>query len=160
AINKHWFKYEATCIHSAQPGHEKTWRVDMVAWNKDNPDAFAGLHNEGKRILLVFDYSSAIHDRIYEVTEGALTDANTEIIWICFGNHTKNKGRFRECFGKRKGWWITRQIDSRDVEGTNKAQYQAWIEEYGEDSDFVRIRVKGRFPRQSSMQFISSELVY
>jgi hypothetical protein len=30
--------------------------------------------------------------------------------------------------------------------------------DYGEDSDFVRVRVKGVFPHTGSMQFISSEL--
>src|SRR5690606_12811308 len=69
-------------------------------------------------------------------------------------------GRFRQCFGKFKHRWGHRQIDSRDVEGTNKAQFQAWVDDYGEDSDFVRVRVRGRFPRASSLQFIPSDVVY
>jgi hypothetical protein len=45
------------------------------------------------------------------------------------------------------------------VEGTNKAQLEQWVRDYGEDSDFVRVRVRGVFPHAGSMQFISSELV-
>jgi len=52
-----------------------------------------------------------------------------------------------------------RQIDSRTVEGTNRRQIDEWIQDYGEDSDFVRVRVRGLFPRASSMQFIPSDLV-
>jgi hypothetical protein len=117
------------------------------------------MHNKGKRILVIFDEASAIPDAIWEVTEGALTDEDTEIIWVAFGNPTRNTGRFRQCFGRLRHRWGNQQIDSREVEGTNKAQMAVWVSDYGEDSDFVRIRVRGRFPRASSMQFISSELV-
>ena len=42
---------------------------------------------------------------------------------------------------------------------TNKGQIATWVHDYGEDSDFVRVRVKGEFPRSGSMQFIDSERV-
>ena len=90
---------------------------------------------------------------------GTLTDEDTEIIWLAFGNPTQNTGRFRECFGSAKHRWITRQIDSRNVEGTNKSEIAKWIEDYGEDSDFVRVRVRGEFPRAGSSQFFPSDLV-
>jgi hypothetical protein len=35
-----------------------------------------------------------------------------------------------------------------------------WIGEYGEDSDFVRVRVRGLPPRAGDLQFIDSERVY
>lgn len=156
-ITRHWFDHTATALFSKDPDHEKTWRIDMVPWSERNTEAFAGLHNKGKRILLVFDEASAIHDLIWEVSEGALTDANTEIIWCCFGNPTQNIGRFRECFGKFKHRWVTRQIDSRTVKMTNKAQLQKWVDDYGEDSDFVRVRVRGVFPAASSNALIGPE---
>ena len=45
---------------------------------------------EGKRIIVIMDEGSAIADKIFEVIEGALTDENTEIIWIVCGNPTRN----------------------------------------------------------------------
>lgn len=154
-----WFEFTATAIFSADKAHEKTWRVDMIPWSEKNTEAFAGLHNEGKRILLVFDEGSAIPDAIWEVAEGALTDEDTEIIWATFGNPTRNTGRFRECFGRFRHRWGHRQIDSRTVPGTNKRQIEKWISDYGEDSDFVRVRVRGMFPRAGSNQFIASDVV-
>lgn len=152
------FSLTATALFSKDPEHERTWRIDMVAWSERNTEAFAGLHNKGRRIIVVFDEGSAIPDVIYEVTEGALTDADTEIIWCVFGNPTRNTGRFRECFpGQRFAKaWQSIQVDSREVSITNKAQIAHWIDAYGEDSDFVRIRVRGTFPRAGELEFISS----
>lgn len=159
AINRHWFNPTATAISAKDEGHEKAWRADAVPWSEHNTEAFAGLHNKGKRIVLVFDEASNIADKVWEVAEGALTDEDTEIIWIAFGNPTRNTGRFRDCFTRYKHRWITRQIDSRTVDGTNKTQIQKWIDDYGEDSDFVRVRVRGMFPRASDLQLIPTDWV-
>lgn len=157
SINKHWFHVTATAIYSTNKDHEKTWRIDIIPWSETNTEAFAGLHNEGKRVLLIFDESSAIIDKIWEVAEGAMFDSNTEVIWAVFGNPTRNTGRFKECFGRFKHRWITRQIDSRDCKIPNKQKIQELIDDYGIDSDFVKVRVRGMFPSMSVMQFISTE---
>jgi hypothetical protein len=159
SFNAEWFDVRATSIRSLDKQHELAWRVDFVTWSAHNTDAFAGLHNKLKLILLIYDEASAIDDAVWQVSEGALTDEETIIIWLAFGNPTKNTGSFRECFGKLKHRWKTYQIDSRTVEGTNKEQIAKWIEDYGEDSDFVRVRVRGEFPRAGSSQFIGSDVV-
>lgn len=158
-ICKDWFEFTATAIYSKDEEYSKTWRVDMIAWSERNTEAFAGLHNQGNRILLIFDEASAIPDTIWEVSEGALTDKDTEIIWAVFGNPTRNSGRFKDCFFNLRHRWITRQIDSREVSFTNKKTIDNWISDYGEDSDWVKVRIKGDFPSQSYNQFISSEIV-
>ena len=159
AAGRESFIATATTIHSADPEHKETWRIDMLTWSEHNTEAFAGLHNVRKRIVLVFDEASAIADKVWEVTEGALTDADTEIIWCAFGNPTRNTGRFKECFGSLRHRWNRQHVDSRSVSFTNKIQIGQWVKDYGEDSDFVRVRVRGEFPRAGSMQFISSERV-
>lgn len=156
SLTKNWSTLTATALISNMPGHDLTWRTDAVTWSKTNTEAFAGLHNEGKRILLIFDEASAIIDLVWEVAEGALTDEFTEIIWCVFGNPTRNSGRFKSCFNGQ-GTWNVHRVDSRTVEGVNLKQIAQWIKEYGEDSDFVRVRVRGTFPRAGSLQFISSE---
>jgi len=155
-IGKDCFELTATAIYSVDPEHERTWRIDMIPWSINNTESFAGLHNQGKRILVVMDEASAIDDRIWEVTEGALTDKDTQIIWCCFGNPTRNNGRFKESVnGKFRNRWHAKQIDGRTVKMTNKAQLQEWVDDYGEDSDFVKVRVRGMFPSMSVKQFIS-----
>lgn len=159
ALTAHWFKTPAMSIYSVDTEHEKNWRVDFTPWSENNTEAFAGLHNEGKRIVLIFDEASAIADKVWEVAEGALTDEDTEIIWIAFGNPTRNTGRFRECFRKNRHRWMTKHIDSRTVEGTNKVKLQQMVDDHGEDSDIVKVRIRGMFPSASLKQFIPTHLV-
>ena len=156
-IHRDWFDCTATALISTEKDRDKTWRIDMIPWSERNTEAFAGLHNQGKRVLVIFDEASAIPDAIWEVTEGALTDKDTEIIWCAFGNPTRNTGRFRECFERFRHRWHTRQIDSRTAKMTNTKQIMRWIEDYGIDSDFVKVRVRGIFPSMSVKQFISLE---
>lgn len=154
AITKDWFRLGGLSINSVHPEFQKTWRLDAVSWSETNTDAFQGLHNEGKRLIVIMDEAAGIADKVAEVTEGAMTDENTEIIWIAFGNPTRATGWFRECFRRNAHRWITKNIDSRDVEGTNKELIQQWIDDYGVDSDFAKIRIRGMFPNQSAYQFI------
>jgi hypothetical protein len=153
--NQHWWDVKATSITSLQPKHEREWRTDFIPWSKENMEAFSGLHNQGKRLVVIFDEASGIHDTIWDNTEGTLTDAETEILWIAFGNPTRPTGKFRECFGKSKGNWNTRQIDARTVEGTNHAEQDRQVKAHGEDSYHVRIWIRGEFPLVGSDQFIS-----
>ena len=159
AINADWWTMGATSLTFRDKKHERTWRTDMLSWSEDNSQAFAGLHNQGKRIVVIFDEASEIADKIWQIAEGTLTDSNTEIIWIAFGNPTKNTGRFSQCFGNLGHRWMTRQIDSRKVEGTNLEQIKQWIQDYGEDDDWVRVLVRGEFPRGGFSQFIPSDAV-
>lgn len=151
AINADWFEWTATKF--CQKQHPDTWFVAAVPWSKERSEAFAGLHAE--YVLVIFDEASAIDDVIWDVTEGAMTTRGA--IWCAFGNPTRNTGRFRECFGRFKHRWDTQQVDSRSSKVANRSQIDQWIADYGEDSDFVRVRVRGLFPRAASSQFINGE---
>ena len=159
-IARDLFKLTATALFSIDENQSREWRIDIVPWSERNTEAFAGLHNAGKRIIIVFDEASAIPDIIWETTEGALTDEDTEILWFVFGNPTRNVGRFRECFpgGRFAHRWHNREVDSRTVKRTNKTQLEQWINDYGIDSDFIRVRVLGKFPRTDAASFISADI--
>lgn len=137
--------------------HPDTWRVDALTCREENSEAFAGLHAANSTPFFLFDEASNIPEKIWEVAHGGLTDG--EPMWFVFGNPTRNSGSFRQCFGRNRHMWQTDQIDSRTVDGTNKELLAQWIEAYGEDSDFIRVRVKGEFPRAAVRQLISEELV-
>jgi hypothetical protein len=158
ALNKDWFRADGMQIVAADPRYRLTWRWDFVTWSPTNTEAFAGLHNKGRRVVMLFDEASGIPPKVWAPAEGILTDEATEIIWLVTGNPTQPEGRFFECFGKERARWHGVQIDSRMVEGTNKALLDEWIASYGEDSDFSRVRVRGIFPRAGVRQFISREL--
>jgi hypothetical protein len=150
---KEWFEWTATKFyHVSAP---ETWYVSAIPWTERNSEAFAGQH--GEHVLILYDEASSIPNIIWEVSEGAMTTPGA--MWFAMGNPTRNTGRFRECFGKFKHRWLTRQIDSRTCKMTDKRKLTQWVEDYGEDSDFVKVRVKGEFPSASSMQFIPGEIV-
>ena len=159
-INSKWFRVKGESICVAEKAHEETWRIDAVPWSENNPAAFAGLHNKRKIVILIMDEASEIPHIVWETSEGAMTDEDTIVIFLAFGNPTQNSGAFSECFGKNRHRWVLYQIDSRTVEGTNKKLLGEWVRDYGEDSDFVRVRVRGEFPRAGSSQFIAGDVVH
>ena len=154
AINQHWFTWTATKFY--QNDNPETWFVSAIPWSEHNPEAFAGLH--GEEVLVIFDEASAIPDVIWETAEGAMT--TTGSMWLVFGNPTRNTGRFRECFGKFRHRWTTRKVDSRTCRMVNKAQTEEWLADYGEDSDFFKVRVRGEFPNAGICQLIAADWVH
>lgn len=168
-IAKALFKLTPTAIFIANdPVREKKWRIDQSPWSKENTEAFAGLHNQGKRLIVIFDEASSIDDKVWEVARGALTDSRTQVFWLRYGNPTRTSGEFYRQSTKppsrktQDGAVIvhnTARVDSRTISFTNKALFKEWVEEYGEDSDFVRVRVRGLFPRAGFNNFISPGLV-
>ena len=151
AANGAWFQHSATRFSLKEA--PDTWFASAIPWTEHNSEAFAGTHEDN--VLNVFDEASSIPDIIWEVVEGSMTTAGAK--WAAFGNPTRNTGRFRECWGRFRHRWHTMQVDSRTAKQADKAQIQAWIEDYGLESDFVKVRVLGEFPSQSSNQFISIE---
>lgn len=152
------FNFELTATAYFNKLHKMNWRMDIQAWNKSNPESGAGLHNKGSRLMKLFDEASQIPKAVWDTAKGADTDTFTEIIHHNFGNPTRNSGEFFEgVYGDKMDFWHHHHLDCRTVEGANMALYQSWIDEYGEDSDFVRVHVLGLPPRSSSMQFILTE---
>lgn len=152
-VNRDWFTWTATRYY--HNSHPDTWFAAAIPWNKNKPESFQGSHE--KHVLFIFDEASAIPDVIWEAADGSMNTPGA--MWFVFGNPTRNTGRFRECFGKFRHRWNCKQIDSRTTKRADKEKLQQWIDDYGEDSDFVRIRVRGAFPRAGSNQFISLETV-
>jgi len=155
-LTQHWYTLNsgAGSLNMYHNEYRETWRVDALTSREENSEAFAGLHAANSTPFYIFDEASAVPDRIYEVREGGLTDG--EPMTFDFGNPTRNSGRFyQNMAGRFRNNFIRRFIDSRDVEQTNKELFAQWEKDYGEDSDFFKVRVRGLFPDAGSLQFIS-----
>lgn len=153
AVHGHWFEHTGTQLKLKQ--RESTWFATAVPWSAANASAFAGTHEE--HVLMIFDEASEIDRIIWETAEGAMTTPGA--MWFCFGNPTVNTGRFRECWTRFRKRWITRNIDSRTAKMANRQQLDEWLEDYGIDSDFAKVRVLGQFPSAGTKQFIPSGVV-
>jgi hypothetical protein len=71
-----FFELTATALLSADVAHSMTWRLDLLPWNEHRPESFAGLHNQGRRILVVMDEASVIPAIIWQTIEPVMTDIN------------------------------------------------------------------------------------
>jgi len=158
ALTKHWWMLNAGgggSLNMYHKAHPKTWRVDGQTCREENSEAFAGQHRADSTSYYLFDEAGGIPNKIFEVREGGLTDG--EPMTFDFGNPTRNSGRFHDnMLGKFRHSFIKRFIDSRSVSITNKLYLTRLIDDYGIDSDFVKVRVLGTFPSASEHQFINS----
>jgi hypothetical protein len=154
---RHWFRITLERMEHVR--YPQTWFCSAQTCREENSEAFAGQHAADSSSFYVFDEASAIPDPIWEVAEGGLTDGSP--FWIAFGNPTRNNGAFyRAVFGSDRNRWSQRSIDSRTAAMTNKQLIEEWITTYGEDSDFVRVRVRGLPPAASDLQFIDQARIF
>lgn len=152
AVNGWWFTWTATryTMRSAPT----TWYATALAWSDSNPQAFAGTH--ARYVLVIFDEASAI-ERIWEVVEGAMTSGLC--LHLAFGNPTETSGGFYDTHHSQAHRWLRGNVDSREVTFANRKKIGEWIEDFGLDSDFVRVRVRGLFPKAATNQFIGHDIV-
>jgi hypothetical protein len=158
-ITGHWFRVTSGkgAMRVAHNDWPEQWRCDGMAWRENAPEAFAGLHAANSTPFYIFDEASSIPQKIFETAMGGLTDG--EPMQFLFGNPTQNAGYFFDTHHKLKHRWRTRAIDSRNVEITNKKYLNQLIEDYGLDSDLVKVRVLGQFPSLGTHQLIPKESV-
>ena len=159
-ITGHWFaintSLQALSIHHVQ--HPENWRCDGQTAREENSEAFAGLHAATSTPFYIFDEASAIPARIFEVAQGGLTDG--EPWFLMFGNPTRNNGFLYDAiWGRQRHRWVGRSIDSRSARMPNKQLIARWIDDYGLDSDFVKVRVLGQPPSSASLQLLSAAAV-
>jgi hypothetical protein len=159
-VNAELFEVNVTSIKVREDGHETTWRADFNTWSEENPQASAGAHNKGKRLVIIYDEAAGIPDIIWKTQEGAMSDSLTEIIWIAASQCTRSEGMFFETtHGSQRNRWRGEVIDSRSVEGTNVEEINEDIAIYGEQSDHVRVRWLGLYPLAGEGKFIPLDLV-
>lgn len=150
-ITGHWFRLTGNRMYHRD--FPAKWFCSAQTCREENSEAFHGQHAATSTSFYIFDEASAVPDSIFVAAEGGLTDGHPMV--FMFGNPTRNSGRFyRATFGVERPRWNHRSIDSRTSARTNKDQIRQWIQDYGEDSDFVRVRVRGLPPNASELQYI------
>lgn len=153
----HWFEINADRMY--RKGFRASWFCAPQSSKEENSESFAGQHAKNSTSFYVNDEDSGVAEIIHKVEEGGLTDG--EPMQFLFGNCTRSTGSFFEaCFGQLKHRYHVVVVDSRTSRFTNKDQIAEWAKDYGEDSDFFRVRVLGLPPSASDLQFIASSAVY
>lgn len=133
------------------------WACSGQTSKEENSESFAGQHAASSTSFYVVDECSGVPEKILEVCEGGLTDGEPMI--FCFGNPTRSSGAFYNMFHADKDRWTTFKVDSREAQLTNKEQIAEWEKQWGADSDFFKVRVRGEFPDNASLQFVPTSTV-
>lgn len=155
SVFSHWFESTSERIYKVESRDD--WYLAAQSSAEENSEAIAGQHAANSISYFINDECSGIADGIFVVQQGGLTDGCP--IQLCFGNPTQPTGKFARIMNGTERGWITVRIDSRECPFTNKDEIAEWIEEYGIDSDFVRVRVLGLPPRSATAQFIGDDLI-
>jgi hypothetical protein len=156
SITADWFEINTQRLYYKD--QRESWFCAPQSCKEENSESFAGQHAADSTSFYIFDEDSAVPDKIHEVAQGGLTDG--EPMWFLFGNPTRSHGAFyRAAFGADRNRWKVWIVDARESRFTNKAQLQEWVQDYGEDSDFVRVRVRGLPPAAGDLQYIDSATV-
>lgn len=153
ALTSDWFERQTERIYHVD--NKLKWFTTAHTWNMANTQASAGQHSRVGSSVFIIDESSHVPEPILLQMDGGMTDG--EPFFLLLGNCTNRASRlFRAVFGNLKGKYIHRSIDTRKCRYTNKKQIAAWIEERGEDSDWVKAHIKGEAPNADDLQFIDN----
>jgi hypothetical protein len=155
-IAGHWFDIQAHGIYSKVD--PENWKVIAQTCKEENAQSFAGQHARTSTSWYLFDEASEVPPKIWETAYGGLTDG--EPMFFAWGQMVRNTGAFYGvCFGSEASRWNTRRVDSRKSSLTNPSLIEQWAKDYGEDSDYFRVRVLGMPPSASELQYIDRQRV-
>lgn len=132
------------------------WKAERFEWaeephvsfasaktaRRETPEALAGLHSEN--MLFLIDEAPGVDDIIFETARGAMSTLGAQTVMT--GNPTRLSGYFFDAFHKNRKHWATMKVSCYDSTRTNWKEIEQWKEEYGEDSNFFRVRALGEFP--------------
>lgn len=134
-------------------GQEKRWFG--VARTATKPENMQGFHEDN--LLFIVDEASGVADPIMEAILGTLSGANNKLL-LC-GNPTKTTGTFYDSHNRDRRLYRCHTVSSMDSKRTNKENLQTLIDKYGWESNVVRVRIRGLFPKQEDDVFIPLDLV-
>lgn len=144
-----------------------TWTKTKVYMNGDSerwfataktatkPENMQGFHED--HMLIVVDEASGVADSIMEAIIGTLSGADNKLLLM--GNPNRIEGVFYDAFNKDRDKYKTHTVSSRESKRTNKDNIEMIESKYGKDSDVVRVRIDGQFPKGALDSFISLETV-
>jgi len=134
-------------------GHEERWFATTRTATR--PENMQGFHED--YMLFIVDEASGVADPIMEAILGTLSGPENKLL-MC-GNPTRTSGVFYDSHNRDRKRFKTHKVDSRDSARTSRENIQMLIDKYGAESDVVRVRVYGEFPKAESDAFIALELV-
>ena len=163
------FKINQDKIYDPTP--QSDWYAIARTARKDQPDALQGFHasdvmvtesdelvqlsEAGGSLMFVIEEASGVPDNIFEVAEGTLSSHRIRLLMV--GNPTKNSGFFARSHTKDRSLYTTLHFACKDSPLADEKYRENLVRKYGEDSNVVRVRADGEFPKQDDDVLIPLE---
>jgi phage terminase large subunit len=165
--------FEITQDRVYDKGAPKEWFAVARTARPENPDALQGFHasnvrisddgmgvvedadGHGGEIMFVIEEASGVHDRIFEVAEGALSSHGATLLMA--GNPTRNTGYFANSHKRDRGEYTALHFRSSDSPLVAPDYRDKLIKKFGEGSNVVRVRADGEFPKADDDTLIPLE---
>jgi hypothetical protein len=135
-------------------GNKMGAAIRRVIWSANSIESVSGVHAE--HLLFILDEASKMPNDLIESINSGLTQAGNKIVLT--SNGTRNSGYFYNACEDPVNWHVL-HIDSRSSKWTDKKKIKELVDKYGEESDIVRVNVRGLFPMFSSASIVSDGLV-
>jgi hypothetical protein len=170
--------FEITQDKISARGAPKEWFAVARTARPEQPDALQGFHasditisEDGRtivvdevgvdthkgQIMFVIEEAGGVHDKIFEVAEGALSSPNAAL--LMGGNPTRSTGYFAASHKQNRGEFTTLHFKSSDSPLVSPDYRPGLVRKFGEGSNVVRVRADGEFPRTDDDTLISLDAV-
>jgi hypothetical protein len=127
----------------------------LVTGSAENEENLAGVH--AKKVIVLIDEASGINDKVMGILKGNLTTAGSSMVQT--SNPQRPSGPYYDLFQNPPTGYKMVTLDAYGSPMISKKWIAEQIEFYGEDSDFVRVRILGEFPRASDSLFFQSDQI-
>jgi len=160
-------------------GAPREWFAVARTARPEQPDALQGFHasditisEDGRtividnettidthkgQIMFVIEEAGGVHDKIFEVAEGALSSPNASL--LMGGNPTRATGYFAASHKQNRAEFTTLHFRSSDSPLVAPGYRPGLVRKFGEGSNVVRVRADGEFPRADDDTLIPLDAV-
>lgn len=145
-----------------------------LGFSTDDPNRFHGIHGgiyggeKSKRILFIIDESQGIPQATFEAIENVMSDGMAHILLL--ENPTRLSGESFDAFNSKKEFYNCITIKSKDTPNVKYKKViipgmltyetdQEWRKIYGNDSNFVRVKLDAEFPNQEPNTLIPMDWI-
>lgn len=168
------FRLTEDRIYDSTSGDDgKEWYAVARTSGRSNPDALQGFHAsdvtvsaDGKelvaqdggddgKIIFIVDEASGVFEGVFEVAEGALSSHGARLLML--GNPTKTSGYFYRSHHQDRAEFETIHLKTSESPLGDPDYRPRLVRKYGEDSNVVRVRADGEFPKQDDDTLIALE---
>ncbi|WP_200296302.1 DEAD/DEAH box helicase family protein [Rhodospirillum rubrum] len=156
----------------ADRGTPREWFVVARTARRDQPDALQGFHasdidleagagpevsakSGGAALMFVIEEASGVPDAVFEVAEGALSSPGARLLMV--GNPTRNTGFFARSHKRDRASFTALRLRCADSPLVDPGYRAGLVRKYGAESNVVRVRADGAFPRQDDDVLIALE---